>query len=264
MRRKKSASSVLLRLAPLGAFTGLGAFAVYDTAYFLAGVCGLGAAFAGKRLMDREGNARRELHRRARENAHELKRVAREDRMSAPQMGRLIELQDGLLESWELLPDDYHPLLEEDIHTIIEEVENAAKLARRRSALRRHLERVDRREISRRIESLERDLADLDEGSALHSTFESALAGRRGELEGYSGMLNGISLINAQLEGAESLLGSLRGDLLTLDSGISPHALDSGLVRLKERVALFKKSLDEVAYAVEAIPDPATDHLPTR
>ncbi|MGH3089892.1 MAG: hypothetical protein ACRDSJ_21640, partial [Rubrobacteraceae bacterium] len=177
-------------------------------------------------------------------------------------MGRLAELQSGLLESWELLPDDYHPLLEEDIHTIIEEVENAARLARRRSALRKHLDRIDRKEIARRIESLEKDISGLEEGSALRATFESALAGRRGELEGYGGMLNGISIINAQLEGAESVLGSLRGDLLTLDSSLAPHALDSGLVRLKERVAFFKKSLDDVSHAVEKIPDP--EHLPAR
>lgn len=254
----------MLRLAPLGAFTGLGAFAFFDAAYFLAGVCGIGATVAGKRLMDREGNARRELRRRARENAYELKRVAREDKIAAPQMGRLAELQSGLLESWELLPDDYHPMLEEDIYTIIDEVESAAKLARRRAALRNHLDRVDRKEIARRIESLERDIAALDEGTALHATFESALAGRRGELDGYGDMLNGISLVNAQLEGAESLLGSLRGDLLTLDSSMTPYALDSGLMRLKERVALFKKSFDEVSYAVEAIPDPATEQLPIR
>lgn len=261
---RKNASGVLLRLAPLGAFSGLGAFAVYDASFFLAGLCGVGATVAGKRLMDREGRARRELRKRARENAYELKRVAREDKISAPQMGRLAELQDGLLESWELLPDDYHPLLEEDIYTIIEEVESASKLARRRSALRKHLDRVDRKEISLRIESLERDIEELNEGSALRTTFESALAGRRGELDGYGGMLNGISIINAQLEGAESLLGSLRGDLLTLDSSLAPQAFDSGLVRLKERVALFKKSLDDVAYAVESVPDPATEQLPIR
>ncbi len=254
----------MLRLAPLGAFTGLGAFAFFDAAYFVAGVCGVGAAAAGRRLMDREGNARRELRKRARENAYELKRVAREDRISAPQMGRIAELQDGLLESWELLPGDYHPMLEEDIYTIVEEVESAAKLARRRSALRNHLDRVDRREIARRIKSLERDIADLDEGSALRSTFENALAGRRGELDGYGAMLSGISVVNAQLEGAESLLGSLRGDLLTLDPSMAPYALDSGLMRLKERVALFKKSFDEVSCAVEAIPDPATEQVPLR
>lgn len=254
----------MFRLAPFGAFAGLGAFALYDGVYFIAGICGVGATVAGKRLMDREGNVRRELHKRVRENAYELKRVARADKISAPQMGRLAELQEGLLESWELLPDDYHPLLEEDIYTIIDEVEGAAKLARRRSALRRHLDRVDRKEIKRRIKSLEKDIRGLDEGSALQTTFERALAGRRDELEGYGGMLNGISLINAQLEGAESLLGGLRGDLLTLDSGLAPHAFDSDLLRLKERVALFKKSLDEVAYAVEAIPDPITDQVPLR
>jgi hypothetical protein len=257
-------SNLMLRAAPLGAFTGLGAFAFMDAAYFLAGVCGLGATFAGKRLLDREGNARRELRKRSRENAHELKRVAREDKIAAPQMTRLAELQNGLLESWELLPDDYHPMLEEDIHTIVEEVESASKLARRRAALRSHLDRVDRKEIARRIESLERDISGLPEGSAVRTTFESALASRRGELDGYEDMLNGISLVNAQLEGAESLLGSLRGDLLTLDAGMTPYALDSGLARLKERVALFKKSFDDVSYAVDAIPDPAAEQVTLR
>lgn len=257
-------SNLMLRAAPLGAFAGLGVFAVADAAYLLAGICGLGATFAGKRLLDREGNARRELHRQARENAHELKRVAREDKIAAPQMTRLAELQNGLLESWDLLPDDYHPMLEEDIYTIVEEVENAAKLARRRAALRNHLDRVDRKEIARRIHSLERDISDLDETSKLRATFESALASRRGELDGYEDMLNGISLVNAQLEGAESLLGSLRGDLLTLDAGMTPYALDSGLARLKERVALFKKSFDDVSYAVDAIPDPATERVTLR
>jgi hypothetical protein len=254
----------MLRFAPLGAFTGLGVFAFADAAYFLAAVCGVGATFAGKRILDREGNARRELRRRTRENAYELKRVAREDRIAAPQMTRLAELQNGLLESWELLPDDYHPMLEEDIYTIVDEVENASKLARRRAALRRHLDSVDRKEIARRIESLERDIAGLDEGSTLRATFERALEGRRSELDGYGDMLNGISLVNAQLEGAESLLGSLRGDLLTLDSSMTPYALDSGLTRLKERVALFKKSFDEVSHAIDAIPDPATEQVPIR
>ncbi len=257
----------MLRFVPFGAFSGLGVGFLAlgpEPNILMAGLCGIGATFAGRRVFDREGIARRALRKRARDNAYELKRVARDDKIAAPQMTRLAELQRGLLESWDLLPDDYHPMLEEDIYTIIEEVESASKLARRRAALRSHLDRVDRREISRRIESLERDISDLHEGSALRTTFENALAGRRGELDGYEDMLNGISLVNAQLEGAESLLGSLRGDLLTLDAGMSPYALDSGLMRLKERVAMFKKSFDEVSYAVDAIPDPATEQVPLR
>ena len=78
--------------------------------------------------------------------------MAREDRIAAPQMKRLVSLQRGLLESWELLPEEYRPLLDEDVFSIVGEVEGAARLARRRSALRRHLESIDRREISRRIE----------------------------------------------------------------------------------------------------------------
>jgi hypothetical protein len=60
-------------------------------------------------------------------------------------MKRLADLQDGLLESWDLLPEECKPLLDEDIFTIVGEVEGAARLARRRAALRRHLESVDRR-----------------------------------------------------------------------------------------------------------------------
>ena len=199
---------------------------------------------------------------RARENVRELGRVAREDRIASPQMKRLASLQEGLLESWDLLPEEYRPLLDEDIFTIVGEVEGAVRLARRRAALRRHLESGDRREISRRIEDLERDLAELEEGSSLRAPFETALESRRGELAGYGEILNGISMINAQLEGAESLLSNLRGELLALDTGLSPGSLEPSLVHLKERVAYFRRSLDEVTRRVESLP-PA-ERLPAR
>jgi hypothetical protein len=192
----------------------------------------------------------------------ELGRIAREDRIAAPQMKRLAGLQEGLLESWELLPEEYRPLLDEDIFMIVGEVEGATRLARRRAALRRHLETVDRREISRRIEGLERDLAGLEEGSPLRAPFENALEGRRGELAGYGEILNGISVINAQLEGAESLLSNLHGELLALDTSLSPGSLESGLVHLKERVRYFRRSLDEVTRSVESLP--VTERLPAR
>jgi hypothetical protein len=152
--------------------------------------------------------------------------------------------------------------LDEDIFTIVGEVEGAVRLARRRAALRRHLESVDRREISRRIEGLERDLAELEEGSSLRAPFETALAGRRGELASYGEILNGISMINAQLEGAESLLSNLRGELLALDTGLSPGSLEPSLVHLKERVAYFRRSLDEVTRRVESLPQ--AERLPAR
>jgi hypothetical protein len=259
---RPSVSGYLIRLAPFGAFTGLGTMAVFGGDFVLAGLLGLGAAYTGRRLLDREGNRRKELRRRARENARELGRVAREDRIAAPQMKRLAGLQEGLLESWELLPEEYRPLLDEDIFTIVGEVEGATRLARRRAALRRHLESVDRREILRRIEGLERDLAELEEGSSLRAPFETALSGRRGELASYGDILNGISMINAQLEGAESLLSNLRGELLALDTGLSSGSLEPGLVHLKERVAYFRRSLDEVTRSVETLP--ATERLPIR
>jgi hypothetical protein len=251
-----------MRLAPLGAFTGFGTLAVVQAEYFLAGLLGIGAAYTGSRLLDREGNRRKELWRRVRENERELGRVAREDRVAAPQMKRLVSLQRGLLESWELLPEEYRPLLDEDVFSIVGEVEGTARLARRRAALRRHLESIDRRGISRRIEDLERDLAELEEGSHLRAPFESALSGRRGELASFGDIADGISMINAQLEGAESLLGNLRGELLALDTNLSPGSLESGLVHLKERVAYFRRGLDEVTRSVETLPQ--AERLPVR
>ena len=262
MARRQSGSQILMRLAPFGAFSGFGALAFVQDAYTLTAVLGVGALVTGKRLFDREGNRRKELWRAVKENERELGRVAREDRIAAPQMKRLVSLQRGLLESWELLPGEYRPLLDEDVFSIVGEVEGAARIARRRAALRRHLESIDRREVSRRIEGLERDLAGLEEGSPLRAPFESALSGRRGELDSYEDILDGISMINAQLEGAESLLGNLRGELLALDTNLSPGSLEPGLVHLKERVAYFRRSLDEVTRSVETLP--ATERLPAR
>ena len=240
------------------------ALAVTDGAYLLAALLGIGAVFTGGRLLDREENRRKELWRRARENARELSRVAREDRIAAPQMKRLVGLQGGLLESWELLPEAYRPLLDEDILTVVGEIEGAAHLARRREALRRHLESVDRREISRRIEDLEQDLAELEESSPLRAPLESALSGRRGELASSKGLLDGISLINAQLEDAESLLSSLRGELLALDTSLSPGSLDPGLAQLQSRVAYFRQSMHEVRRSVETLPAATTERLLAR
>jgi chromosome segregation ATPase len=251
-----------MRLAPFGAFTGFGTLAFIGDAYTLAALLGVGAFITGSRLLDRERTRRKELWRRVRDNERELGRVAREDRVATPQMKRLVSLQRGLLESWELLPVEYRPLLDGDVSSIVGEVEGTARLARRRAALRRHLESIDRRQISRRIEGLERDLAELEEGSPLRAPFETALSGRRGELASCADILDGISRINAQLEGAESLLGNLRGELLALDTSLSPGSLESSLVHLKERVAYFRRSLDEVTRSVETLP--AAERLPVR
>ena len=255
-----------MRLAPFGAFSGMAVLVALPPnsagGIVLTALLGVGAAVTGSRLLDRERNRRNELWRRVRENERELGRVAREDRISAPQMKRLVSLQRGLIESWELLPEEYRPLLDQDVLSIVGEVESAALLARRRAALRRHLESIDRRGISRRIQGLEKDLAGLEEGSPLRAPFESALSGRRGELASYTDILEGISMINAQLEGAESLLGNLRGELLALDTNLSPGSLESGLVHLKERVAYFRRGLDEVTRSVETLP--RTERLPIR
>ena len=252
----------MVRLAPFGTFAGLGALLATTDAWPLAVPLGIAALFSGKRLLNRRENARKELLSRARENARELGRVAREDRIAASQMKRLAALQEGLIESWELLPEECRPLLDEDIFTIIEEVEGAARLARRRAALRRHLESVDRRSISKRIKELQKDLAVLNPGSPMRAPFESALAGRRGELAGYDDILGGISMINAQLESAESLLGNLRGELLALDDSLVSGSLDPGLAQLKERIAYFRRGLDEVTRRVETLP--ATERMSAR
>jgi hypothetical protein len=263
-RRSRGVYGSLLRLAPLSSMAGLGALTFSVEAYPLTVLFGIGAAFAGRRLLDRRGNARRELWRRARANAAELMRVARTDGIAAPQMKRLAGLQEGLLESWELVPAEYGPLLLEDLYTVVGEVEASAQLARRRSALRRHLESVDRRAIVRRIRDLEREISDLEEGSALRASFEAALEGRRGELEAHEQIPGAIGMINAQLEGIESLLGNLRGELLALDASPTALSPESGLVGLKQRVAYFRRSLDEVKRSVDRLPDEITEPLPER
>ncbi len=260
--RSSVSRRLLVRLAPFGSFAGLGAVVATTEAWPAAVPLGIAALISGRRLLDRRGNARKELLSRARDNRRELGRVAREDRVAATQMKRLAALQDGLLESYDLMPQECRPLLDEDIFTIVGEVEGAARLARRRAALRRHLESVDRAGISRRIEDLERDLAQLEPGSPLRAPFESALEGRRGELDGYGDVLGGISMINAQLESAESLLGNLRGELLALDDSLVSGELDPGLAQLKERIAFFRRGLDEVTRRVETLP--ATERMPAR
>ena len=260
-RRREEVWGYLLRIVLFGTLAVLCALAVADGAFFLAAFSGSAAVLTGSRLLDREGNRRRPLQQWARQNARELGRVAREDRIAASQMKRLVALQKGLLESWELLPEGYRPLLDEDIFTIVGEVEGAAHLARRRAALRRHLESVDRVEISRRIESLEQDLAELEEDSPLRAPFESALSGRRGELASDKDILEGISMINAHLEDTESLLSSLRGGLLALDTSPSPGSLEPGLMHLKERVSYVRRSMDEMRRSVEALPVATEERL---
>lgn len=244
--QRRDLKGSLVRLVPFGSLAGLGTLAVVDAKYFLAAALGSGAIWTGRRIFDRRGNERRELSRRARENVKALSRVAREDRTSSSQMKRLAALQEGLIESWELLPEEYRPLITEDMFTILNEVEGTIFLARRRAALRRHVQSLNRREVSRRIKGLVKDLAGLEADSPLRAPFESALAGRREELAGFDEILAGISVINAQLESAESMLGSLRGELLGLDTSLAPRALDSGLTRLKEKVGYFRRSMDEV------------------
>ena len=263
-RRSKGRSSRglygnLLRFAPFGSMAGLGVMAAAEGVYPLAAMLGIGAFISGRRLLDRRRNVRKELRRRARANAAELGRVARTDSIAAPQMKRIMTLQDGFLESWELLPEEYGPLLLEDLYTVVDEVEDAAQLAHRRSALRRHLDSVNRRAIVRRIRDLEREVATLEEDSVLRTSFGAALEARRGELAVHDEIPQAIGLINAQLEGVESLLGNLRGELLALDASPTAVSPESRLVGLKQRVAYFRRSLDEVKRSVDRLPGDPSD-----
>ena len=234
------------RVTLFASFAGLSALTAVDGAYPLAVLFGIGALATAKRLLDRRGNQRRELKRRTQANVAQLNKVGREDRIAASQMKRLAALQKGVLESFELLPEEHMPLLFEDLRAVVDEVEYSVLLARRRSALRRHLKAVDRRVIIKRIRGLEEDLKETEEGSALRASLEAALESRRGELAVYDEIPRVIGLINAQLESIESLLGNLRGELLAVDPSITPPALESRLVSLKQRVAYFRSSLEEV------------------
>jgi hypothetical protein len=251
----------IFRVTPFASFAGLSALTAVDGTYPLAVLFGIGALVTGKRLLDRRGNQRRELKRRARTNAAELGRVAREDRIAAPQMKRLAALQEGVLESFELLPEEHRPLLIEDLRAVVEEVEASIMLARRRSALRRHLEEVNRRAIVGRVRGLEKELKKFEEGSTLRASFEAALESRRGELALYDEVPQVIGLINAQLEGIESLLGNLRGELLAVDPSTSPLALEPKLVHLKDRVAYYRRSLEEVNRKTERLAADSPDVL---
>jgi hypothetical protein len=273
-RKARGTSLTLARVLPFGSLAGLGALATADGHLILAGALGAGALFAGRRLFDRRRNERRELQRRVRESVAALSAAAREDRSAASQMSRLASLQDGVIQAWEMLPDEYEPLLLEDLHTVIDEVEAAAVLARRRGALRKHLAATNRRTVEGRVRELEAEVAGLAEGTELRMRFEAALEGRRGELRSLEEVPRAVSAINAQIEGVEGLLGNLRADLLALDA--DPGARYSGpaqLAGIKERVAYFKRGLEEVSQrslrdeplAGEAsLDDPLTGSLPAR
>ena len=257
MSRERRGLPGLAWLMPLGALAGEGVLSLAWPGADPAGAASVAALAVGAgapvalRAIRRRGDRQRQLRRGARENVRALARAAREDPIAAPQARRLIGLQEGLLESWELLPEEFRPLLDDDMFTVVEEIREATRLVRRRAALRRHLESADRRELARRVEDLERDISSLEEGSPLRASFESALAGRREELAARKELLDGISAINARLEGVESLLGGLRGELLALD-GSSPGVPDRpDLARLKERISYFRRSLDEVTRPVD-------------
>jgi hypothetical protein len=83
------------------------------------------------------------------------------------------------------------------MHAVVDEVEASVTLARRRSALRRHLAAVKRRAVIKRIRGLEEEIEKIEEGSTLRASFEAALESRRGELATYDEIHQARGLINA-------------------------------------------------------------------
>lgn len=246
----------IARLVPFGTLAGVGALAVYAGDPVISLLSGAGVALTGVWAIkgaQRDKGITRELRRRVRNNVKELNRVAREDRVGASQVRRLISLQSGLIQSWELLPDEYELMVAEDVFLITQEIEQMVHLARRRSALRNYLDSVNKRGLLRRIQDLERELNTLDGSSPMRSFFESTLISRRNELLAYDEVINGVGLINAQLEGAESLLSNLRGELLALDTS-APLAMESELDHLRGRVTRFRESLRDVSRTVNQLP----------
>ena len=86
---------------------------------------------------------------------------------------------------------------------VVDEVEVSALLARRRSAVRRHLAAVKRRAVIRRIRGLEEEIEKIEEGSTLRASFEAALESWRGKLATYDEIYQARGLINALPEGID-------------------------------------------------------------
>jgi hypothetical protein len=239
----------LLKTVPFGLFTGLGYYAVAAPGDELVTlVAGLGMAATGRWAVRglRDRDPARQLRRRAKENTGLLWNVAGEDRVAAAQMKRIAGVQRGILEGWELLPEQYRPLVDEDILAVLDEVEATARLARRRAALRRHLESMDGGKLHSRIEGLVRDLTGLGAGSPLRGFYESTLAERQGQVAVREDALRSIAEINAKIESVERLLSGLRGELLALDEGPEFSSPGAALARIKDQVACFRQGLDEV------------------
>lgn len=253
-RRRPKASHLLWRLAPFGSLAGMSVLAAIPPngvfGYALATIFGAGAVYSGGRMLDRRRNRRLEIRRRARENVKELRRAASEDWAAAGQMRRISALQQGVLESWDLLPAGYEPFLAGEIFTILGEVENTAYLARRRAALRRHLKSMERGVLAGRVRTLVLDLLG-EEGSPLRRSFEGAPGRDHGETGGYNVILENVGAMNARIESAESLLRDLRGELLALGTKPVSGSEESGLERIREQVAYFNRGLDEATRSVD-------------
>ncbi|WP_273886675.1 hypothetical protein [Rubrobacter naiadicus] len=246
-------------LVPGGALAGEGLLSLVHPVADPAGVLSLAALLVGAgvpvaaRVLLSRGEEDRRMRRMLRRNARSLRKVAREDPVAAPQAGRILGLQKTLVESWENLPAEQREMLVGEVVPVVEEFGEATRLLRRRALLRRHLAALDPGGLQGRVRDLEQDISELPRGSGLRGSFEEALAGRREELAVREELLAGVSTLNARLEGFESLLGSLCGELLALDEGgVSGHP---DLARLRKRISYFRRSLDEIARPM----DPAND-----
>ena len=105
-RGRGGPSRYLYRLAPLGTFAGLGALTLVDGPGPLTVLFGIGALYSGRRLLDKRGNARKELLRRVRDNVRELGASETERQIAAAEVDikrldaerelEMMEIQMGL------------------------------------------------------------------------------------------------------------------------------------------------------------------------
>ncbi|WP_273843839.1 hypothetical protein [Rubrobacter calidifluminis] len=246
-------------LVPVGALAGEGVLSLAHPGMDPTGVLSLAALFVGAgvpvaaRAILSRGDGERRMRRAIRRSARALGKVAREDPVAAPQAGRILRLQRTLVESWESLPAEQRAMLAGEVFSVVEEFGEATRLLRRRTLLRRHLQTLDREGLQGRVRNLERDISELPYDSGLREAFEETLAGRREEMAVREELLAGVSSLNARIEGFESLLGGLCGELLTLDEGVASGRPD--LARIKRRISYFRRSLDEITRQM----DPASD-----
>jgi hypothetical protein len=91
---------------------------------------------------------------------------------------------------------------------------------------------------------------------------ESAPEGRTGELAPYKDILEGISMVNAQLKDTKCLLSNLRWEMVALATSPSQGFLELDLAQLKSTVTYSRQSMDEVRRRMETLLVASTERLP--